>query len=168
MLDLETMGTGTNAAIIAIGAVEFNIKNKTIGDKFYSIVDLNSSIHHGGIIDASSVLWWMKQSDESRMELLKESYHILYVLREFSDFLEKIAPIHNICVWGNGSDFDNVILSSAYRNNGIINPWHFWNNRCYRTIKSFYPDIKINRIGVHHNALNDAESQAIHLMEILQ
>ena len=35
MLDLETMGNGSNAAITAIGAVEFDTETNLIGDKFY-------------------------------------------------------------------------------------------------------------------------------------
>jgi len=47
-------------------------------------------------------------------------------------------------------------------------PWYFWNDRCYRTMKSLYPQIPMERDGVHHNALDDAISQARHLMAILK
>ena len=39
MLDLETMGTGPNAAIVAIGAVAFDLQAGTIGDHWYRWVD---------------------------------------------------------------------------------------------------------------------------------
>ena len=35
MLDLETMGNGPQAAIIAIGAVEFDIPTQQIGERLY-------------------------------------------------------------------------------------------------------------------------------------
>jgi inhibitor of KinA sporulation pathway (predicted exonuclease) len=30
------------------------------------------------------------------------------------------------------------------------------------------PSIKLERVGTHHNALDDAKSQALHLMKILE
>jgi exodeoxyribonuclease VIII len=167
MLDLETMGTTPNSAIIAIGAVEFDIHNNTIRDKFYTTVDLDSSVKNCGIIDASTVLWWMKQSDESRIELTKNNVDIKTALFSLSIWIKSTGILEETRIWGNGASFDNVILSSAYKNNDIQQPWKFYNDRCYRTIKSMYPDIILHRIGAHHHALNDAESQAIHLMEIL-
>ena len=66
-------------------------------------------------------------------------------------------------VWGNGATFDNVILSNAYKAAGMEQPWKFWDDRCYRTVKGLLPDIKIERLGTHHNAVYDAMSQARHL-----
>jgi len=63
MLDLETMGNGNNAAIIAIGAVKFD---QDITDRFYKTIDLDSSVDVGLEIDPSTVLWWMKQGDDAR------------------------------------------------------------------------------------------------------
>jgi len=51
MLDLETMGNGSSAAIIAIGAVEFDMVEGTLGNEFYSVVDLDSSVQ-AWMIDA--------------------------------------------------------------------------------------------------------------------
>ena len=45
MLDLETMGNGANAAIIAIGAVSFN--ENGVADRFYKQVALQSSVSIG-------------------------------------------------------------------------------------------------------------------------
>jgi exodeoxyribonuclease VIII len=52
MLDLETMATTRDAAIVAIGAVEFDAASGLIGDRFYVPVDLVSSVSAGGRIDA--------------------------------------------------------------------------------------------------------------------
>lgn len=49
MLDLETMGNGPDAAIIAVGACKFD----TIGvlDTYYCVVDLTSSLNAGLKVD---------------------------------------------------------------------------------------------------------------------
>lgn len=162
MLDLETMGTSANAAIVAIGAVEFDIERTFIGRKFYAVVNLQSAIENGGVVDGDTIRWWLGQSDEARAAIRVGDEHINVALIQFSGWLDPEAR-----VWGNGAAFDNVILASAYRRSQIELPWKFWNDRCYRTIKSLHGDVPIERIGTHHNALDDAETQANHLMRIL-
>lgn len=168
MLDLETMGSGPDAAIIAIGAVEFDLDKQKLGKEFYVTVDLTSSVEHGGVIDPGTVLWWMKQSDEARRMFQLTNKHIVTALTDFVDFISACAPKKDITVWGNGAAFDNVILSSAFRRIGAPAPWEFWNDRCYRTVKALRPDIKMKREGTHHNALDDARDQTKHLFEILR
>ena len=71
-------------------------------------------------------------------------------------------------IWGNGAAFDNVVLASAFRATGMQVPWAFWNDRCYRTVKSLFSNVKLKRSGTHHNALDDAVTQAKHLLEIAE
>ncbi len=61
MLDLETMGNTSNAAIISIAAVYFD--ETGVGRSFYHKVSLGSSCAIGLEMDADTVLWWLKQSD---------------------------------------------------------------------------------------------------------
>lgn len=165
MLDLETMGTGPSAAIIAIGAIEFNAEAGELGRTFYEVIDLESSVGTGGVIDADTVLWWLAQSEPARQELTRtDRAHILSALPRFSAWLRGAGE--SVRIWGNGSAFDNVILAEAYRRVGLPVPWDFRNDRCYRTIKAHYPHIPFARIGVHHNALDDARTQAEHLIAI--
>jgi exodeoxyribonuclease VIII len=165
MIDLETMGIKTTAPIIAIGACAFDFKTKTIGEKFYKIINLQSTIDNGAIIEADTVLWWLKQSELARAEFSLNGFNIPNVLLEFSLWLSSFGK--EVKIWGNGSDFDNVILSASFERQNLPLPWKFWNNRCYRTIKNLYPEIKLERIGTHHNALDDAIYQATHLIKIL-
>lgn len=165
MLDLETMGNGPNAAIVAIGAVEFDPTTRSLGRRFYQVADLETSVRGGGEIDASTVMWWLRQSDEARKDISGEGQPLQQVLVAFGTWLAALAD--DVKVWGNGAGFDNVILSQAYRRADLTVPWPHWNDRCYRTMKAMRPDVKMERVGVHHNAINDAESQALHLMAIL-
>ena len=168
MLDLETMGNGNRAAIIAIGAVSFD--SGGIIDRFYRQVSLQSSVDIGMEMDASTVLWWMKQSDEARAAFRgnENADHIAIALQDFAKWCESVCEnIDDLSVWGNGAAFDNTILSSAYRLAGIRQPWMFWGDKCYRTIKAMHPDILLERTGTHHNAVDDAESQANHLIKMI-
>ena len=170
MLDLETMGAGSNAAIVAIGAVEFDIETQTLGDSFYSTIDLESSVKSGGAIDASTVKWWLGQSDEARKEITSsQQTSIALALPMFSSWLKTCAGQSLIKIWGNGASFDNVILANTYQRLNIELPWQFRNDRCYRTVKNLNKDIPMPLFeGVRHTALSDAKNQAIHLLSILK
>lgn len=168
MLDLETMGNTDNSAIIAIGAVAFDPATRAISPQdFYVTVDLEDAVRHGGVIDPSTVMWWMKQSDEARSKFSIPGVQLEFALANFSLWLTSHCSPDAAIVWGNGAAFDNVILKNAYQSIGIAAPWKFWNDRCYRTIKALNPEVKMNRSGVHHCAVDDARSQAMHLMDIL-
>lgn len=164
MLDLETMGNGANSAIIAIGAVAFD--ENGIQGRYYRQVSLSSSVSIGLDCDPLTVIWWMQQSDAARSAFSDNdgAMHIRGALAEFAKWFVDVGGVE---VWGNGASFDNVILSNAYRKTGTEQPWRFWNDRCYRTVKAMNPGIPVKRIGTHHNAVDDAETQAAHLCAIL-
>lgn len=164
MLDLETMGTGSDAVIIAIGAVAF--REGVITHSFYKQVNMQSAIDLGCSVNGSTVMWWLKQSDEARkaFEENDKADTLADVLVEFSKWCLVLNPKE---MWGNGSMFDNTILSNAYRTVNIKQPWGYWADRCYRTVSSMYSDIKFERVGIYHNAVDDARSQALHLIKIL-
>lgn len=165
MLDLETMGIGPDAAIVAIGACTFDIADGKIGTTYYNRVNLASSVAHGGVIDADTVTWWLQQGDEARAEVAREGLSIAEALQSFADWMA--LHTHSTEVWGNGASFDNVILRGAYARNGTPAPWAWWNDRCYRTIKELNRGVQMERLGTHHNALDDAISQALHLIAML-
>ena len=65
-------------------------------------------------------------------------------------------------MWSNGADFDLPMLAHAYNQVGIEVPWKFWNSRCFRTYKNLpnAKNIRVEALGVKHNALSDAYQQA--------
>ena len=162
MLDIETLGKIPGSVIVAIGAVKF--QDGEILSEFYERIDLQSCIDCGLKMDASTVMWWLKQAEEPRMEITKPGKPLPMVLRMFSEWMAD----RESQVWGNGVGFDNALLSAAYTATGIYQPWKYSGDRCYRTLKNLFPAVEMKREGVHHNALDDAKDQAVHLMQILQ
>jgi len=158
MVDLETLGNKPGAVIVSIGAVKFGAGAM---EEFYRRIDARSCVQVGLTMDVETVLWWLKQSSEARSELTQNGDPLEVVLGEFSQWVAD--PVE---LWGNGAAFDNAILAAAYDQVGLSRPWKFWNDRCYRTIKALHPEIPIRRSGCHHNALDDARSQAEHLLAI--
>jgi exodeoxyribonuclease VIII len=159
MLDLETMGTVAGSPIIAIGAVMFG--KEGLGEEFYTQVSLESCAAYGMRPSGSTVIWWMKQSDEARAAF--KNNDSAPTLPEALVAFKKWLP-DDSKVWGNGADFDNVLLAAAYSACGILLPWKYYNNRCYRTMRELFKNVPVERVGVHHNAVDDAKTQAMHLM----
>jgi len=162
MLDLETMGTRAGCAILSIGAVVFEPRNGSLRDEFYQSVFLEGQDKLGLHTSDSTLKWWNAQSEEARKVLTcPDRMELGSALDKFQEWL----PI-NAYVWGNGADFDNPILAAAYAAFNMPQPWKPYNGRCYRTIKNLAPDLKLARSGTHHNALDDAKSQAEHIMAV--
>lgn len=166
MVDLETMSTASDAAIVSIGAVLFS-QEQGILDTFYANICLQSCIDAGLRLDGDTVMFWLRQSEDARKALYNgDKLYLINALLEFNNWLKENSDIGTVKVWGNGASFDNSILATAYRQLNVQQPWKFWNDRCYRTIKNLYPDVELQRVGELHNALDDAKSQALHLLTI--
>lgn len=164
MLDLETLSTEPNAAIISIGAVVFT-KEKVLDHTFYETIDIESNRFCGRHMSFSTVGWWMKQDLSARKEFQKQSESLPIVLRNFREWFT-VYTIDG--VWGNGADFDNIILANAYKEGSSVEtPWKHYQNRCYRTLKNLV-DLPLERSGTHHNALDDAITQTAHAVKIMQ
>ena len=162
MVDIETMGTSNDAAIIAIGAVKYN--NDGSGwDTFYQTVDLESSVGAGGKLDPSTVKWWLSQSKAAQNALLENPLDLVHTLSAFGRFFPKDGLF-----WGFGATFDNVIVRNAYKSVNMVPPWSYKNDRCFRTLVAQHPEVSwAERLGEHHNALDDALHQARHHLRII-
>ncbi|QKN80761.1 3'-5' exonuclease [Scandinavium goeteborgense] len=176
MIDLETMGNKPSAPIVAIGAVFFDPQTGELGAEFYTAVNLSSDMAIGAIPDGGTILWWLKQSAEARAAICTDdTLHIADALSELSAFITRNSdnPWY-LKVWGNGVNFDNVILRSAYERTGHICPWQFWNDSDVRTIvllgrqMGFDPKRDMPFDGIAHNALADARHQVKYVSAIWQ
>ncbi|HCA9420341.1 TPA: 3'-5' exoribonuclease [Klebsiella pneumoniae] len=177
MVDLETMGKKYNAPIVAIGAVVFDPATGSIGESFYKVVCLESSVNWGAVIDPSTVIWWLKQSSEARSAIVNDDAIPLQdALLQFREFVsDNVAGgSKKAQVWGNGASFDNSILRSSYDCIAEDYPWEYWNDRDVRTMVelgqaiSFDPKTTIPFEGSRHNALVDAIHQARYVSAIWQ
>lgn len=170
MIDIETLGTGSNAVLLSLGAVKFDPTGDIYADggkdldTFYVAIDPQSCVAAKLQLSVSTIMWWMQPDRaEARDKMLSEERHDLFTaLSGFTSWYgDKSLP-----TWGNGATFDNVIVRSAFEAIGHEPPWKFFDDRCYRTLKNLRPDIKLTRMGVFHNALDDALSQAGHLQRL--
>ena len=169
MIDLETMGRRPGCSILSIGAVAFD-GDLGLGPEFDVVVNRESCKSYGLHEDSETLDWWSKQTPKASKILHVATYRgatLPNALKQLGDYLTQFDP-NKVRVWGNGSDFDNAILAVAYAECRLPLPWQFYNNRCYRTLKSLKPQVKLNRVGTYHNALDDAKSQALHAIELMR
>ncbi|EPE8878549.1 3'-5' exoribonuclease domain-containing protein [Escherichia coli] len=171
MIDLETMGKNPDAPIISLGAIFFDPQTGEMGPEFSKTIDLDTA---GGVIDRDVIKWWLKQSREAQSAIMTDEIPLDDALLQLREFIDENSGEFFVQVWGNGANFDNVILRRSYERQGIPCPWRYCNDRDVRTIvelgNSIGFDVRmtIPFEGVPHNALDDARHQAKQVSAIWQ
>ncbi|HAW2355121.1 3'-5' exoribonuclease [Escherichia coli] len=174
MIDLETMGTNTNAPIVVIGAVFFDPQTGEIGPVFYIVISLADAMNTGAVPDGGTIEWWLKQSSEARAAILTDQVKLKDALSRFREFINEYSDEKFVQVWGNGATFDNAILRTSYERLDIPCPWRYYNDRDVRTIVELGKTIDFDARtvipfeGVRHNALDDARHQAKYVTATIQ
>lgn len=158
MVDLETMGAVPGSAIVSLGAVAFDPVAGTLGEEFYRVIDLRSCQRAGLTIDADTLRWWLQQSEGARAEIVRtDAERLPDVLGWFATWWRRQSGQF---IWGHGANFDEPLLACAFRAAFVGVPWEFRNARCTRTLFALTDERPNRAVGVHHNALHDARSQA--------
>ncbi|MCV0792495.1 3'-5' exoribonuclease [Escherichia coli] len=171
MIDLETMGTNPDAPINSIGGKFFDPETGEMGPEFSKTIDLDTA---GGVIDRDVIKWWLKQSREAQSAILTDEIPLDDALLQLREFIDENSGEFFVQVWGNGANFDNVILRRSYERQGIPCPWRYCNDRDVRTIVelgktlNFDARTDIPFDGERHNALDDARYQAKYVSAIWQ
>ena len=173
MVDIETLATRNDAAIIQIGACTFDEKSKflvSIAQDFYSEEAPGRDSYH---VDDPTVAWWAEQGEEA-----KESLSINVVdnpataLYEFEKWLkstgfQKSYKFSGRSIWANGQ-FDIPILRHAYsveQGHNDRAPWHFRQEKDSRTLYALFRHLvdfrELNSSDlVKHRADHDCIRQA--------
>lgn len=166
MLDLETLGTTADSAIISIGAVRFDLESSEVdNDGFYASVSVDSNLELGRKISESTLIWWMGQDEDAKCVFTEPKQTLYAALQSLSDWF---GGEDDYLVWSNGASFDIPMLEHAYAQADMEVPWKFFNARCMRTYKNLPGAAKfaLPFKGVAHNALHDALNQAQSLQAI--
>lgn len=168
-IGLETLGLSTGAAIVSIGAVVFNPDSGTIVTRAYWPIKLEDSLAFGKV-DASTLCWWMRQEDEARA-VFNDPLESTHTFDEALHALHNIFQAHQIeYVWFNGPMEDGTWLKSLYEKRGADLPWRHTRTRDMRTLIDMAM-IDLNdlpEIGTSHNAVDDAEFQAVAIIRAYQ
>lgn len=175
VVDIETLDKTTNAIIFAIGCVIVDVNDLSIANEFYTVINPNQK---GRTAGNGTPEWWLKQSVESpdAFEQLQAAYGVNKTLKaalyELGSFLNDEFNGEPVNMFGNGPEFDNVILDDAFAWAGLKTPWPYWGNQSIRTSNLFMQiaGVKSDRefVGIKHHALDDAYHEAFLLIDALK
>jgi len=168
MLDIETMSTEPDAAIITIASAHFNPRVINTDEElralpsFSMTIDLEDNERCGRHISAGTVKWWLSQSKGAQDDLLNSHQHKLsQVLQKFGLWVTN-HPQKPTQAFANGPEFDHVILQNACKQLGVMWPFRYWQSQSLRTVQLMaWPDGDMPDItfGTAHNALDDVYKQ---------
>jgi hypothetical protein len=166
MIDLETLATSTDAAILTIGAVKFDpfgleLKEPQM-ESFYCKIDQDSCDKHGLVTNDDTIAWWANQSKEAQDAAFDPTDRI--------SLEDAFQQLYKFCwgakrVWSNGSCFDIMICEHVFKKVGRAVPWKFWEIRDVRTAFDLGINPKRPPVTAHH-ALEDAWNQAVGIQNV--
>jgi hypothetical protein len=168
MLDLETLSTAKDAAVISIGICAFSEEGGILASHGWAI---DSRDWHG-YIDPATVKWWTKQNEAAREYSFNGTERSSVVAFQLSAWVKEWgggSPEDE--TWANDPDFDVVILQSWWKRIAALGlnpgpfPFHYRSARSCRTIWA-----EAQRLGIYydpaashtvaHNPIDDACNQA--------
>ncbi len=165
MVDIETLATSHDAAILSIGAVRFDPFGEEIDltGAFRANIDLQDNLNADRKVDGGAFEFWMQQPDNVRLGLLANKEGLFTALQKLINWYRGGRMTR---VWSHGATFDAVILGSAFDAVNLPSPWHWRDVRDTRTLFDLAfkngrapeppPLLRANK----HDALADAIRQA--------
>ena len=170
MLDLETWGVHPGCAIRSIGAVYFGFDGQPLGPTYYANVDTESCVALGLQLEPRVVEWWGEQSAEAQAALDLGQLPITEALAGFAHFVEQHSGPDVLCLWSHGATFDIPITDYAMLRAGLPTPWKYANCRDTRTLIWLAGELGITvdmpHAGIRHQALDDAKTRALQMIEL--
>lgn len=190
MIDIETLDTCNTAVVLSIGAVEFELHNKSelgffkdgkispnvkpkerILSGFYAEFDCQDQKLRGRTTSPSTLQFWKEQSPgleqfpwlNTKWKSEKKGSEInYYILSCLAKFMSRPGTY----LWANGTDFDLGILKSLFGTYKSTMPGAFFMQRDFRTIAGIAPmvnpDCLTNKQFPENKVLHHALADAIH------
>lgn len=165
MLDIETLGTKSDAIILSVAAVWFEPNITHPGQTSTRRVchfhcSIEEQIANGRQLDPDTAAWWFKQSPKAfvamalgQVSAADDPGLTAEGMNALRGALEEAEHI-----WANDPDFDCTILRDAFSPQFIAR-WPFSKHRSVRTICAMFPGIKQEAYDftnfTAHNALDD-------------
>lgn len=156
MIDFETFGNGDNNCICQVGAVYFDRTTGELGTEFKANIDAESHAKRGAVLAASTVYWWLGQSEAARASILEQPrLDVVEAMTALNTFLADADRI-----WSHAT-FDFVILMDTLRKLGIKPTFGYKAGLDLRTLV-YLAGTQVSSVvreGTHHDGLADAKHQ---------
>lgn len=165
-LDVETTDERITAAIASIGIASVNVITGELVGQFFQSVDITTQA--GRTRSTETMAFWHDRARTSQQAYdltFAGGSNLFNALGAVTAYILNTEAEHGdgaIQVVGHGPEFDNAIVSHAFNQLGLVEPWKFRGNQSARTliwlgcaagIAVKYSDAFK---GVKHHALDDA------------
>lgn len=172
MIDLETLGTTSDAVVTEIGCCVFDERTGVISAEFSRVCDVGWQVANGRKICPNTLAWYQAKgltisglSGDDRVGLSAA----LIDMREWFRYLLGDRIGDSVMVWMRGG-MDQSILDHAYGCMGEETPWPHWHVRDVRTAMA---EVGMSKADVHgasyepaHGALADCKDQVKQLCAV--
>lgn len=178
MIDTETLGRAPGSMVRSVAAVEFDPRTGETGRQKVWKIDLADSIRYGFKVEASTLKWWMMQSDEARREFMEGAETPLEdFLEDFMQFIAATDEGNDFTLWCLQLDFDVAMLRSMYSWYNLnvhgcdeeVLPWDFRKVRDVRPYMDALDSAGLlpPKVADRHTPLADCMAQinCVHLVE---
>lgn len=179
LINIKTLGKKDNAVIASIGCVIVNVVTSKIVDECYIRCQTELQSHRS--TDESSHFFWQQQrinNPAAWQEIFAPNLPrrpLKGALEDLSHYINQQFPANSIVqLMGNNTEFDNVILSQAYQQAGLVPPIFEYENQSLVTMSwlskmlfGYDPQHQLPFKGIKHHALHDAQHQAKVLLAIM-
>lgn len=171
MIDIETLSTENDAAIIAIGAVEFDLDEILQQQMWLIAPDMAS-----GRRDNSTLTWWNNQWKEDPVMAQKVWNGTARESDVAAELFNWMVPFREAghWIWAGPNTFDLAILKTWYKAQNMILPWNWSAGRDLSTLSRIADELGIDYSGEAfegfqaHNPVSDCIKQARRCQIILK
>lgn len=166
MLDLETLSSSKDAAIIQVAAVVFD---PSTGEHMAQFDAVSSDLV--GRVNPKTVAWWMQQKQAAKLgaRISSEGIPTKRVLADFIEWFRGLGPVE--AIWSHGATFDLPVMCSALAACDLEQPWHYRAERDTRTLYALapggMPEVVRDEDQVH-DALYDCKLQIAQVVGALR
>lgn len=166
-IDLETLGTSLDSAILSIGIA---VVQDDAGLIASTVIYPSVSEQHQSLVSYDTIQWWMFQEEGARAETFVSAAQRIPLLQTFK-IIRDVWKFNKVQeVWGNGPLMDIALIegmAQKYGHTDLI-PWNFREVRCLRTLKMLAPDVERIKSTIPHSARHDAIAQGLWAAEMIK
>lgn len=115
MVDIETLGSSMlNPVIVEIGWAVFDPEGQGVESSGSIMVDPQSCLDIGMLVEAETLQFWMEQPDEARLAVFDDTKHRVSIHDALLELGRAYASTEYGEIWSNPADFDLAILREAF------------------------------------------------------
>lgn len=164
-IDIESAGTVAGYMVVNIGAIYFDRKRGTFGDRIDLSLDVQDLEAKGYKKNPDTMKFWERQPDSVREHCWAGILPVNDALRRLARFLEP-ALFCDSHIWVKGEHMDIALLEFMYDAEGLPVPWMYRAPKDLRTYELALVDAGLStefiilHEGPAHTGIDDAIYQA--------